>query len=62
MKLQSNNILENLTKDETKTLTTEVKEMLASGCKKQKNRIFSTADFWNIQRQRKNSYSKRFAF
>ena len=62
MKLQSNNLLENLTKGEIKILTTEVKEMVATNCKKEKKRIFSAAEFWDIQRRKRNLYTKRFAF
>lgn len=62
MKLQSNNLLENLTKGEIKILTTEVKEMVAPNFKKEKKRIFSAAEFWDIQRRKRNLYIKRFAF
>ncbi|MDE3182963.1 MAG: hypothetical protein KGM16_06045 [Bacteroidota bacterium] len=62
MKLQSNNLLENLTRQELKLLTTEVKETVNKNFKKERKRVFSAADFWNIQRQRKNLYTKRFAF
>ncbi len=62
MKLQSNNLLQNLTKGEIKTLTTEVKEMVATNFKKEKKRIFSAAEFWDIQRRKKSLYTKRFAF
>lgn len=62
MKLQSNNLLENLTKGEIKILTTEVKETVANEFKKEKKRIFSAAEFWDIQRRKRNLYSKRFAF
>ena len=62
MKLQSNNLLENLTRQELKFLTTEVKETVNKNFKKERKRVFSAADFWNIQRQRKNLYTKRFAF
>lgn len=62
MKLQSNNLLENLAKGEIKILTTEVKETVANEFKKEKKRIFSAAEFWDIQRRKRNLYSKRFAF
>jgi hypothetical protein len=62
MKLQSSNLLENLTRQELKFLTAEVKETLNKNFKKERKRVFSTADFWNIQRQRKNLFTKRFAF
>ena len=62
MKLQSNNLLENLTKQELKFLTAEVKETVAKNFKKERKRVFSAADLWSIQRRRKNLYIKRFAF
>jgi len=62
MKLYSNNLLENLTKDELKNLTLEVKETMAKEFKKEKKRIFSVAQYWDIQRRKRNFNSKRFAF
>ncbi|MEO6254205.1 MAG: hypothetical protein ABIO79_12905 [Ferruginibacter sp.] len=41
-------------------LTTEVKEILATGFKKSPNRILSTADLWNIQRRQKARVMRRF--
>jgi len=62
MKLQSNNLLENLTNEEIKSLTLQVKETVATGYKKEKKRIFSAAEFWDIQRRKRNLLTKRFAF
>ena len=62
MKFQSNNLLENLTSQEVKILTTEVKETLATGFKKEKKRIFSAAEYWDIQRRKKNLFSTRSYF
>jgi hypothetical protein len=62
MKLQSNTLLENLAKEDLKNLTIQVKETLAKEFKSEKKRIFSAAQFWDIQRRRRNLYSKRFAF
>jgi len=62
MKLQSNNLLEILTKEELKSLTTEVKESVAKEFKIEKKRIFSAAEFWAIQSRKRNFYTKRFAF
>jgi hypothetical protein len=41
-------------------LTTEVKEILATGFKKSPNRILSTADLWNIQRRQKARAVRRY--
>jgi hypothetical protein len=62
MKLQSNTLLENLAEEDLKNLTIQVKETLAKEFKNEKKRIFSAAQFWDIQRRRRNLYSKRFAF
>ncbi len=62
MKLQSNSLLENLAKDELKNLTFQVQETVAKEFKNEKKRIFSAAQFWDIQRRKRNFYSKRFAF
>ena len=62
MKLCSNNLLENLTKDELANLTLEVKETMAKEFKNEKKRIFSVAQYWDIQRRKRNFNSKRFAF
>ncbi len=62
MKLQSNNLLENLTNKEIKSLTIQVRETMADDCKNAKKKIFSAANFWDIQRRKKNLYTKRFAF
>lgn len=65
MKFQSNNtknLLELLTNNEIKNLTIEVRETIAHGFKEEKRKIFSAADLWNIQRQRKNISGRRFYF
>ena len=62
MKLQSNNLLENLAKEDLKNLTIQVKETVAKEFKNEKKRIFSAAQFWDLQRRKRNFYSKRFAF
>jgi hypothetical protein len=54
MKLQSNNLLENLTRSELKILTTEVKETVAENFKKERKRTFSAAQLWDIQRRKKD--------
>lgn len=62
MKLQSNNLLANLTTKELKILTTQVKETLGGNFKTERKRIFSAAEFWDIQRRRKNVFSRKFYF
>lgn len=60
MKMQSNRLLSPLSEGGIINLTTEVKEILATGFKKTQNRILSTADLWNIQRQRKARVLRRY--
>ncbi len=63
MKLQSNNnLLESLTNQELKILTTELKETICKNFKKEKKRNFTTAQLWNIHRRGKSFYSKRLVF
>jgi len=62
MKLQSNVLLGNLTTNELKSLTAEVKETLATDFKKRKKRIFSAADYWDIQRRKKKIFNTRSYF
>ena len=62
MKLQSNNLLENLTISEIKNLTLVVKETVDKEFKKGKKRIFSAAQLWDIQRRKRNFSSRRIVF
>lgn len=65
MKFQSNNtknLLETLTNNEIKNLTIEVRETIAQGFKEEKKRVFSAADLWNIQRQKRNLLGRRLYF
>lgn len=60
MKLQSNNLLETLTEKEIKFLTTEVKERVCTDFVKERKRNFTAADLWDIQRRKRNLFSKKF--
>ena len=62
MKLQSNILLENLTINELKSLTAEVKETVCKNFKKERKRNLTAAAFWNIQRRRRNFYTTKFAY
>ena len=62
MKLESNNLLENLTRAELEVLTAEVNETIAKDFKNKKKRIFSVAELWDIQRRRRNLLVKRMMF
>lgn len=62
MKLQSNNLLETLTEKEIKFLTTEVKERICTDFIKERKRNFTAADLWDIQRRKRNFFSKKLVF
>lgn len=62
MKTQSNNLLESLNNNEIKILTSEVKETVCKNFKKDRKRTFSVAEYWDIQRRRRNFLVKRMAF
>jgi hypothetical protein len=59
MKLLSNNLLETLSNTEIKNLTTQVNETLLSNYKREIPKTFSSADLWNIHRQRRNFSARR---
>jgi len=60
MNTQNNNLFTAISNNETKELTTVVKETLAFGINHGKT--FTAADLWNIQRQKRSILQrKRFA-
>jgi len=61
MKTESNNLLESLNNNEIKVLTSEVKETVCKNFNKERKRIFSVAEYWDIQRRRRNVLVKRIA-
>jgi len=62
MKLQSNTLLEILTENEIKFLTTEVKETVCNNFAKRRKRNFTAANLWDIQRRKRNLFFKRLSF
>ena len=63
MKMQSTTLFSQISKSAVKELTNEVKETLAFGITNNQPKTFSSADLWNIQRQRRSLGSRRgFAF
>jgi hypothetical protein len=61
MKTQTN-FLPAINQIQLAKLTAEVKETLATGFEmEQKNRVFSAADMWNIQRRKKSFVQRRFS-
>jgi hypothetical protein len=60
MKMQSNRLLSPLSEGSIINLTTEVKEVLATGFVKVPARNLSVADMWNIRRQRKTRSVRRY--
>ena len=60
MKLQSTNLLQTLSNDEIKTLTTQTQEkLLTTGCSKKQ---LTAAEMWSIQRQRKVFQIRKFSW
>ena len=59
MKMQSTNLFNQISKESVKNLTAEVKETLAFGYNCSQNKIFSSAELWNIQRQRRSIGPRR---
>ena len=59
MKTQTAKLINLLTKNEMNRLTTQVQETIALGENPQPVKTFSSADLWNIQRQRKGFGSRR---
>ncbi|MBL0355888.1 MAG: hypothetical protein IPP72_02935 [Chitinophagaceae bacterium] len=59
MRHQNTSLFLQLGKEELKTLTAAVSEVLASGFKTSSNKIFSAADLWNIQRNKRSFLQRR---
>lgn len=62
MKKQSATLLTHLGIEQVKSLTSIVKETLALDYQLPPAKIFTAADLWNIQRQRKGIVQRRFIF
>lgn len=60
MKKQSFNSFMPVSKTEMSFLTTEVKETLATNFETTQEKIFSAADLWNIQRNKKRNPGRKF--
>lgn len=62
MKKNSNTLFATISSEMVENLTTIVKETLANGFTAAKNKNFTAADLWNIQRQGKSRTQRRFSF
>jgi hypothetical protein len=62
MKLLSNNLLETLSNTEIKKLTSQVSETLLFNYRKENQKVFTAADLWNLQRQKRNFLTRRNSF
>ena len=60
MKKQSATLFATINKDTLAGLTSEVKETIAEGFNPPLKKIFTVAELWNIQRQRKDTVRRRF--
>ena len=61
MKLQSNNLLENLIPEEVKNLLVITKETIDHNFKKNRKRYFTVAEFNQIQKRKRNFHVRRFS-
>jgi hypothetical protein len=60
MKSRSNIFLSPIAGENAISVTTEVTGILATGFKKNPNRVLCTADLWNIQRRKKARTGRRY--
>jgi hypothetical protein len=62
MKMTANNLLEKLSAQTILNLTSSVPEVLAKDLIQKKEKIFSAADLWNIQRNGRSGFRRRMSF
>ena len=62
MKKNSSGLFMQLSNNEVVSLTKVVNETVAIGFTPVNRKVFSTADLWNIQRQKKGIGTKRYPF
>ena len=62
MKLQSNVLLGNLSTADLRHLTKEVAETIAVNIKNAKRKTFTAAQYWDMQRRKRNLFSNRSYF
>ena len=60
MKATASNLFKQISKPEIESLTQQVNETVAFGVTQNKPKIFSAAELWNIQRQRKSRIQRRY--
>jgi hypothetical protein len=61
MKKQSNTLFTGISKGQVENLTTIVKETIAAGYNQAQTKLFTAADLWKIQRQKKGFSQRRFS-
>ena len=61
MKKQSNTLFTGISKEQVENLTTIVKETIVVGYNQAQTKLFTAADLWNIQRQKKGFSQRRFS-
>ena len=61
MKKQSNTLFIDISKEQVENLTTIVKETIVAGYNQAQAKLFTAADLWNIQRQKKGFSQRRFS-
>ena len=61
MKKQSNTLFSGISKEQVENLTTIVKETIAAGYIQAQTKLFTAADLWKIQSQKKGFGQRRFS-
>ena len=61
MKKQSNTLFTGISKEQVENLTTIVKETIVAGYNHAQTKLFTAADLWNIQKQKKGFGQRRFS-
>lgn len=62
MKRELTSLLSELRTEQLEILTTLVEETLATEYQLPKSKIFTAADLWHIQRQRRSRTQRRFSY
>ena len=62
MKRQSNTPFAQISSEDLRNLITIVKETVATCTNINSEKTFTAAELWNIQRQKKSLYKRRFSF
>ena len=62
MKKLINNLFSQISEEQVKNLTTVINETVAFEITQSHNRVFTAADLWNIQRNKRSVSGRRMSF